>query len=113
MDTGRNRRESFHNSPGRLPDRRIPYAHRKFLDWPVFRWARPDNSHATNGFGKVERMRWAVILAGGNGSRRQSWPGMLTGHNRPKEFGRLLGGKPLLAQSRPRAGKNFTAACPL
>jgi mannose-1-phosphate guanylyltransferase len=51
-------------------------------------------------------MRWAVILAGGNGSRLQPLTRALTGDDRPKQFCPLLGGKTLLAQTRARVALN-------
>src|SRR5436190_9072696 len=54
----------------------------------------------------VAIMRWAVILAGGNGSRLQSLTRVLTGDDRPKQFCPLLGDKTLLAQTRARVALN-------
>jgi len=51
-------------------------------------------------------MRWAVILAGGNGSRLQALTRTVTGDDRPKQFCPLLGGKTLLAQTRSRVALN-------
>src|SRR5437870_1437892 len=51
-------------------------------------------------------MRWAVILAGGNGTRLQPLTRALTGDDRPKQFCPLLGGKTLLAQTRARVALN-------
>jgi mannose-1-phosphate guanylyltransferase len=51
-------------------------------------------------------MRWAVILAGGNGSRLQSLTRAMTGDDRPKQFCPLLGAKTLLAQTRSRVALN-------
>jgi mannose-1-phosphate guanylyltransferase len=55
-------------------------------------------------------MRWALILAGGNGSRLQSLTRMLTGDDRPKQFCPLLGDKTLLAQTRARVALNVDPA---
>jgi mannose-1-phosphate guanylyltransferase len=51
-------------------------------------------------------MKWAVILAGGNGSRLQPLTRVLTGDDRPKQFCPLLGDKTLLAQTRARVALN-------
>ncbi|PWT87624.1 MAG: hypothetical protein C5B55_14485 [Blastocatellia bacterium] len=46
--------------------------------------------------------RWAVILAGGDGTRLQSMTRAITGDNRPKQFVPLIGGSTLLDQTRSR-----------
>src|SRR5678816_4616008 len=48
------------------------------------------------------RDRWAVILAGGDGTRLQSMTRAITGDNRPKQFGPVIGGATLLDQTRRR-----------
>ncbi|HEX6043640.1 MAG TPA: sugar phosphate nucleotidyltransferase [Pyrinomonadaceae bacterium] len=48
------------------------------------------------------RQRWAVILAGGDGTRLQSMTRAITGDNRPKQFVRVIGGTTLLNQTRQR-----------
>ncbi len=48
------------------------------------------------------RDRWAVILAGGDGTRLQSMTRTITGDNRPKQFVPLIGGSTLLNQTRRR-----------
>jgi mannose-1-phosphate guanylyltransferase len=55
-------------------------------------------------------MKWAVILAGGNGSRLQPLTRALTGDDRPKQFCPLLDGKTLLSQTRERLAMNVPAA---
>jgi mannose-1-phosphate guanylyltransferase len=51
-------------------------------------------------------MRWAVILAGGNGNRLRALTRILSGDDRPKQFCRLLGGTTLLAQTRGRVAQS-------
>ena len=48
------------------------------------------------------RDRWAVILAGGDGTRLQSMTRAITGDNRPKQFVPVIGGSTLLDQTRRR-----------
>lgn len=50
--------------------------------------------HATN--------RWAVILAGGDGTRLRSFTRAITGDERPKQFAPVIGGQTLLEQTRNR-----------
>ncbi len=45
---------------------------------------------------------WAVILAGGDGTRLRSLTRSIAGEDRPKQFCRLYGGRTLLAQTRSR-----------
>ena len=46
--------------------------------------------------------RWAVILAGGDGTRLQSMTRAISGDNRPKQFVPVIGGTTLLDQTRRR-----------
>lgn len=46
--------------------------------------------------------RWAIILAGGDGTRLQSMTRAITGDNRPKQFVPVIGGSTLLDQTRRR-----------
>ena len=48
------------------------------------------------------RDRWAIILAGGDGTRLQSMTRTITGDNRPKQFVPVIGGSTLLNQTRRR-----------
>jgi mannose-1-phosphate guanylyltransferase len=48
---------------------------------------------------------WAVILAGGEGTRLRGLTHFLSGEDRPKQFCRLYGGKTLLAHTRERLAK--------
>jgi len=45
---------------------------------------------------------WAVILAGGDGTRLQELSYKLSGHHRPKQFCAFYGGKSLLTHTRER-----------
>ena len=46
--------------------------------------------------------RWAVILAGGDGTRLRSLTRAITGDERPKQFVPVIGGQTLLDQTRTR-----------
>jgi mannose-1-phosphate guanylyltransferase len=46
--------------------------------------------------------RWAVLLAGGDGTRLQSLTLKIAGDSRPKQFCSIIGGESLLAQTRAR-----------
>jgi len=52
---------------------------------------------------------WAVLLAGGDGTRLQSLTMKITGDCRPKQFCPIFGGKNLLTQTRERLAPLF---CP-
>ncbi|MGA2878121.1 MAG: sugar phosphate nucleotidyltransferase [Bryobacteraceae bacterium] len=45
---------------------------------------------------------WAVVLAGGDGTRLRSLTQLISGEDRPKQFCQVYGGKTLLAQTRAR-----------
>src|SRR5713101_6427420 len=51
----------------------------------------------------TSKLPWAVILAGGDGTRLRPLTQHLTGDARPKQFCRLFGGRTLLDQTRQRA----------
>jgi len=53
------------------------------------------------------RDRWAVILAGGDGTRLQSMTRAITGDSRPKQFVPLIGGSTLLNQTRRRVAASI------
>jgi mannose-1-phosphate guanylyltransferase len=53
----------------------------------------------------VRKRAWAVILAGGNGTRLQPLTRLLCEDNRPKQYCALLGGETLLAQTRARVAQ--------
>jgi len=46
--------------------------------------------------------RWAVILAGGDGTRLRSMTRVIAGDDRPKQFVPVIGGRTLLDQTRER-----------
>lgn len=48
------------------------------------------------------RHGWAVVLAGGDGTRLQSLTRKIAGDSRPKQFCSIFGGETLLAQTRAR-----------
>jgi mannose-1-phosphate guanylyltransferase len=50
----------------------------------------------------MRHQRWAVILAGGDGSRLRSMTRAIAGDDRPKQFCPLIGGRTLLDQTRKR-----------
>ena len=52
------------------------------------------------------RNRWAIILAGGDGTRLQSMTRAITGDNRPKQFVPVIGGTTLLDQTRRRVARS-------
>ncbi len=51
---------------------------------------------------KSGRDRWAVILAGGDGTRLQSLTRTISGDDRPKQFCPIIGGRTLLDQTSRR-----------
>ncbi len=52
----------------------------------------------------VERHKWAIVLAGGEGARLRALTRQIAGDERPKQFCRLLGHQTLLAETRQRVG---------
>jgi mannose-1-phosphate guanylyltransferase len=54
--------------------------------------------------------RWAVILAGGDGTRLQSMTRTITGDDRPKQFVPVIGGSTLLDQTRSRVALSVSPA---
>jgi len=56
------------------------------------------------------RDRWAVILAGGDGTRLQSMTRVISGDNRPKQFVPVVGGATLLDQTRRRVALSVLPA---
>jgi mannose-1-phosphate guanylyltransferase len=55
------------------------------------------------------RHHWAVLLAGGDGTRLQSLTLKIAGDSRPKQFCSILGGESLLTQTRARIEPLFHA----
>jgi len=53
--------------------------------------------------------RWAVILAGGDGTRLQGLTRFICGDDRPKQFCPLLGGPTLLAHTVERAERSISS----
>jgi mannose-1-phosphate guanylyltransferase len=53
------------------------------------------------------RHEWAVILAGGDGTRLKSLTRQIAGDERPKQFCPVLGGATLIEETRARAGLEF------
>ena len=51
---------------------------------------------------------WAVILAGGDGTRLKSLTRRITGDERPKQFCPVLGGATLLEETQRRVGGGFS-----
>jgi mannose-1-phosphate guanylyltransferase len=58
--------------------------------------------------GKSNSERWAVILAGGDGTRLQSLTRTISGDDRPKQFCPIIGGQTLLDQTRRRIALSVT-----
>ena len=59
--------------------------------------------HSPNGGQKgLDKNEWAVILAGGDGTRLKTLTRRISGDEPPKQFCRILAGKTLLEQTRQR-----------
>ena len=50
---------------------------------------------------------WAVVLAGGDGTRLRSLTQLISGEDRPKQFCHVYGGNTLLAQTRARLARSI------
>src|SRR6185295_13073511 len=62
-----------------------------------------DFSNKTDGTRPWRTGRWAIILAGGSGTRLRALTRVITGDERPKQFCSILGSETLLDQTRSRA----------
>lgn len=58
---------------------------------------------------RTSTQRWAVILAGGDGTRLQSLTRTISGDDRPKQFCPIIGGRTLLDQTRHRVALSVPA----
>ena len=47
-------------------------------------------------------MSWAIVLAGGEGTRLQSLTHTIEGDSRPKQFSKIFGSRSLLGHTRDR-----------
>lgn len=56
-----------------------------------------------------KQQRWAVILAGGDGTRLQTLTRTISGDDRPKQFCPIIGGRTLLDQTRRRVARAVPA----
>src|SRR5258706_4150254 len=63
--------------------------------------SRRERSHSANGWREAKH-EWAVILAGGDGTRLRELSYEVSGDRRPKQFCEFFGGKTLLAHTRDR-----------
>ena len=52
-----------------------------------------------------QQQAWAVVLAGGDGTRLKTLTQLISGEDRPKQFCQVYGGKTLLAQTRARLAR--------
>jgi mannose-1-phosphate guanylyltransferase len=50
------------------------------------------------------QQRWAIVLAGGEGTRLQGLTRKIDGDARPKQFSRIFGERSLLSHTRERPG---------
>ena len=57
---------------------------------------------------RTRHERWAVILAGGDGTRLRSMTRAIAGDDRPKQFCPLIGGRTLLDQTRDRVALSIS-----
>ena len=58
---------------------------------------------------RIEDNRWAVILAGGDGTRLRAFTRSITGDDRPKQFCPIFGGKTLIDQTRERVATSVAS----
>src|SRR5271167_2548839 len=57
--------------------------------------------------GSNKQHRWAVVLAGGDGTRLRELTHRITGDSRPKQFCQFFGGKSLLGHTSERIAPLF------
>ena len=69
-----------------------------------------DSQPSPGGDGSHGADRWAVILAGGDGTRLRPLTRVIAGDERPKQFCALLGSETLLGQTRRRVALAVPAA---
>lgn len=69
-----------------------------------------DSRSRPDGGGSRRADRWAIILAGGDGTRLRPLTRVLAGDERPKQFCALLGSETLLDQTRARVALATPAA---
>ncbi|MEI9814276.1 MAG: sugar phosphate nucleotidyltransferase [Acidobacteriota bacterium] len=62
-------------------------------------------TRGAHGSGVVVNRPWAVILAGGEGTRLRPLTKILAGDDRPKQFCKVIGGETLLQQTTRRLGQ--------
>src|SRR5580658_1590791 len=65
------------------------------------------NHHPNTNHHADRSHRWAVVLAGGDGTRLQELTYRVSGDARPKQFCNFFGGKSLLGHTRERIGPMF------
>ena len=51
---------------------------------------------------QITQPRWAIVLAGGDGTRLQNLTQKIEGDARPKQFSRIFGDRSLLSHTRER-----------
>ena len=77
---------------------------------------RPDGARQSNSVGSPPTLerggagRWAIILAGGDGTRLRPLTRVLAGDERPKQFCAIIGGETLLDQTRGRVALSVPPA---
>jgi len=62
-----------------------------------------DRTRVTGNLGNDRDSEWAVILAGGDGTRLKCLTRKIAGDERPKQFCSVLGNRTLLEETRQRA----------
>ena len=65
--------------------------------------ANPERASSKHCLDPKTAVRWAIILAGGDGKRLRPLTEVIAGDGRPKQFCSILGNETLLAQTRRRA----------